>query len=57
VTTKSGQRNPLLIWMASGVIAYALVSGGLALATANECGGKDGVKHWVLIPPGWECGQ
>ena len=57
MSAKSGQRSPLLIWMATAVIAYALASGGVAVSTLNECGGKDGVKHWVIIPPHWECGQ
>ena len=54
---KTGRRSPLLIWMATAVIAYALASGGVAISTLNECGGKNGVKHWVLIPPRWECGK
>ena len=56
VSANTGQRSPLLIWMATAVIAYALASGGVAVSTLNDCGGKNGVKHWVVIPPHWECG-
>ena len=56
VSANTGTRSPLLLWMAGAVIAYALASGGVAVATLEECGGKDAPKHWELIPPRWECG-
>ena len=56
VNATTGERSPLLIWAATAVIAYALASGGVAVANLNDCGGKSGVKHWVVIPPHWECG-
>jgi hypothetical protein len=56
VSAKTGQRSPLLIWMATAVIAYALASGGVAVSTLDDCGGMENKKHWVIIPPHWECG-
>jgi hypothetical protein len=43
--------------MAIAVIVYALVSGGVAVATLDKCEHvAAGQKLWRLIPPGWECG-
>jgi hypothetical protein len=56
VSAKTGQRNPLLIWMATAVVGYAIASGGVAVATLDECGGMGSQKHWEIIPPHWECG-
>ncbi len=56
MSAKTGQRSPLLIWMATAVIAYALASAGVAVATLEDCGGKAAAKHWEIIPPHWECG-
>lgn len=56
MSAKNGQRNPLLIWMATAVVAYALASGGVAVATLDECGEMSDHKRWVIAPPHWECG-
>ena len=54
VNARTGRRNPLLIWMATGVVAYALVSGCVAVATLDRCG-HIAAKQWIIIPPHWDC--
>ncbi|HUW03658.1 MAG TPA: hypothetical protein VMW08_14970 [Acidimicrobiales bacterium] len=52
--SKSTHRG-ILFWAAVVVVAYALMSVALAVATASDC--PDGVSQsWKLIPPEWECG-
>lgn len=37
------------------VLAYAVVSGGVALTTGRKCGDLGRQREWRLVPPGWEC--
>jgi hypothetical protein len=39
------------------VIVYVLMSGAIALATSDKCGGVDATRHWSIVPPRWECGS
>lgn len=50
------QRGMSLSWMlAIAVILYALASGAIAVATAEDCGTYNAQKEWQLLPPHWEC--
>jgi hypothetical protein len=39
-------------------IVYTLISVGVAVTTADNCGGQlHTEKHWQLVPPEWKCGR
>ena len=44
----------LVFWMAVAVVAYALLSMALAIATASDCP-DDAAQEWKIIPPEWDC--
>ena len=47
----------LLIATLVVAIVYTLVSVGVAVTTADKCGGQlHTQKHWQLVPPEWKCG-
>ncbi len=37
------------------LILYILVSGAIAVATADDCGRLNADKRWKMFPPEWEC--
>lgn len=37
------------------LIVYVLMSAALAVSTANDCKKKGLERHWVFLPPKWEC--
>ncbi len=42
----------------AAVVCYALLSLGLATATADKCDKvSNGKKEWSFLPPKWECQQ
>ncbi len=43
-------------WLVFAAVMYLIASGGIAIATASDCGDFDATKEWVFFPPGWDCG-
>ena len=50
---RSGRGIGFLLIIA--VLAYALVSGGVALTTGRKCSDQGLERSWVVFPPHWEC--
>jgi hypothetical protein len=48
-----GKPRPLVFSMTLVVLLYALASGAIALANADQCGG--GARYWQVAPPQWVC--
>jgi hypothetical protein len=55
---KSERGHPIFFFAAIAIIAFALFSVGKALADNQKCDGPvfHGKKHWIVMPPKWECG-
>jgi hypothetical protein len=37
------------------LVVYVLLSGAIAIGTADKCNGLRGDKRWEYIPPRWDC--
>jgi hypothetical protein len=51
--TRSGRGIGFFLIVA--VVIYGLLSAGIALSTARECGDKGQDREWNIVPPHWEC--
>lgn len=49
--------RPLLIFLLVIALVFVVYSVGVAIATADKCGGTklDTDKEWNYFPPQWEC--
>lgn len=49
--------RPLLVFLLVLGIGYGLVCAGVAVTTADKCGGThlDTAKEWNWFPPSWDC--
>ena len=50
--------RPLLVFLLVVAIGYGLLCAGVAVTTANKCGGahlSTPDKEWNWFPPRWEC--
>jgi len=49
--------RPLLLLLLVVAIGYGLVCAGVAVTTANKCGGShfNAEKEWNWFPPSWDC--
>jgi hypothetical protein len=56
---KAERGHPIFFIAAIVIVAFALLSIGKALASNPSCGGSQygGKKHWVVMPPQWQCGD
>ncbi len=54
--TTAKTRSSLWFFVLLALTVYALTSVGIAVATDGDCGGPNASRHWVVFPPGWECG-
>ena len=37
------------------VVAYGVLSAGIALSTGRKCSDKGENREWVFVPPHWDC--
>ena len=51
--------RPLLVFALVIAVTFVLFSMGVAIGTANKCGGThlDTDKEWNYFPPRWDCVQ
>jgi len=51
--------RPLLLFILVIAVTFAVFSVGVAIATADKCGGSHFYtdKEWNYFPPRWECIQ
>ena len=49
--------RPLLVFALVIAVTFTLFSVGVAIATADKCGGTrlDTEKEWNYFPPRWDC--
>lgn len=45
---------PVLTWLLFAVVIGFMTVGGIAVATAADCG-LEGSQQWEWFPPGWTC--
>lgn len=49
--------HPVVFVLAIAAMTFLIYSLGLAWMNQNDCDDvAGGSKHWVVFPPGWECG-
>ncbi|MCU1461430.1 MAG: hypothetical protein JWO37_1505 [Acidimicrobiales bacterium] len=55
---KAERGHPIFFIAAIVILAFALTSVGKALTDNQKCDGAPyfGKKHWIVMPPKWECG-
>ena len=55
--SRDGRTHRFPFFVAVATVAFLLVSAGVAWSEQNVCDTRTGgVKHWRVLPPGWECG-
>jgi len=49
--------RPMLVAIVVVIVVYGLFSAGVAIATADKCGGThlNTQKDWNWFPPRWDC--
>ena len=49
-------RSTWWFWVLLVVLGVAGIQAMIAVSTHDDaCGFKDAKKHWVVLPPHWEC--
>jgi hypothetical protein len=56
---KAERGHPVYFFAAIVILGFALLSVGRALLDNQKCDGAvyHGKKHWIVMPPKWECGE